>query len=72
VLADHKELPLFGSGGFRFLLNPKFDSAMVAFLDCLQQFKEEVEKGKSGFNLPYRMEKGKIKDSGTGKSYSIT
>lgn len=44
---------------------------MVAFLDCLQQFKEEVEKGKSGFNLPYRMEKGKIKDSGTGKSYSI-
>lgn len=72
VLADHKELPLYGSGGFRFLLNPKFDSAMVAFLDCLQQFKEEVEKGKSGFNLPYRMEKGKIKDSGTGKSYSIT
>lgn len=53
-------------------MNPNFDSAMVAFLDCLQQFKEEVEKGKSGFNLPYRMEKGKIKDSGTGKSYSIT
>ncbi|KAK7585860.1 hypothetical protein V9T40_000039 [Parthenolecanium corni] len=72
VLGDHKELPLHGSGGFRFLLNPKFDSAMVAFLDCLQQFKEEVEKRKSGFNLPYRMEKGKIKDSGTGKSYSIT
>ncbi|XKL59074.1 hypothetical protein PGB90_000090 [Kerria lacca] len=72
VLADHKELPLYGSGGFRFLLNPKFDSAMVAFLDCLQQFKEEVEKRKSRFNLPYRMEKGKIKDSGTGKSYSIT
>lgn len=72
VLADHKELPLHGSGGFRFLLNPKFDSAMVAFLDCLQQFKEEVDKRKSGFNLPYRMEKGKIKDSGTGKCYSIT
>ena len=72
MLAEHKELPLFGSGGFRFLLNPKFDLAMVAFLDCLQQFKEEVDKGKSGFNLPYRMEKGKIKDSGNGKSYSIT
>lgn len=72
VLADNKELPLYGSGGFKFLMNPNFDSAMVAFLDCLQQFKEEVEKGKSGFNLPYRMEKGKIKDSGTGKSYSIT
>jgi beclin 1 len=27
---------------------------MVAFLDCLQQFKEEVQKGDSGFCLPYK------------------
>lgn len=27
---------------------------MVAFLDCVQQFKEEVEKGDTGFCLPYR------------------
>ena len=39
---------------------------MAAFLDCLQQFKEEVEKGDSGFHLPYDMEKGKIKDPSTG------
>ena len=41
-------------------------TGMAAFLDCLQQFKEEVEKGDSGFHLPYGMEKGKIKDPSTG------
>lgn len=66
-----KELPLYGSGGFRFFWDTKFDQAMVAFLDCLQQFKEEVEKGDTGFCLPYKMEKGKIEDSSTGTSYSI-
>ncbi|XP_026478382.1 beclin-1-like protein [Ctenocephalides felis] len=71
VLADHKELPLYGSGGFRFLWDTKFDAAMVAFLDCLQQFKEEVEKGDSAFCLPYRMDRGKIEDSATGNTYSI-
>ncbi|XP_049834061.1 beclin-1-like protein [Schistocerca gregaria] len=71
VLKDNRELPLYGSGGFRFLWDTKFDSAMVAFLDCLQQFKEQVEKGDSGFCLPYRMEKGRIEDSATGNSYNI-
>ncbi|KAJ8873803.1 hypothetical protein PR048_024638 [Dryococelus australis] len=71
VLAEHRALPLYGSGGFRYLWDTKFDSAMVAFLDCLQQFKEEVEKGDSGFSLPYRMERGKIEDVSTGNSYSI-
>ncbi|XP_067685952.1 beclin-1-like [Haliotis asinina] len=66
-----KELPLYGSGGFRFFWDTKFDQAMVAFLDCLQQFKEEVERGDTGFCLPYRMENGKIEDSSTGNSYSI-
>eukprot|EP00795_Rhopilema_esculentum_P013698 gene13698-4608_t len=51
-----KELPLYGSGGFRFFWDTKFDQAMVAFLDCLQQFKEEVERGDSGFYLPYRIQ----------------
>ena len=41
-------------------------TGMAAFLDCLQQFKEEVEKEDSDFNLPYGMEKGKIKDLNTG------
>lgn len=66
-----KELPLYASGGVRFFWNAKFDQAMVAFLDCLQQFKEEVEKGDSQFCLPYRMDKGKIEDSSSGASYSI-
>lgn len=71
-LADNsKELPLYGSGGIRFFWDTKFDQAMVAFLDCLQQFKEEVEKGDTTFCLPYRMEKGRIEDSTTGISYSI-
>ncbi|XP_054258062.1 beclin-1-like protein [Macrosteles quadrilineatus] len=71
VLSDHKELPLYGSGGFRFLWDTKFDAAMVAFLDCLQQFKEEVEKGDSGFCLPYKMDRGKIEDASTGNSFSV-
>ncbi|XP_059475298.1 beclin-1-like protein [Neocloeon triangulifer] len=71
VLADHKELPLYGSGGFRFLWDNKFDAAMVAFLDLMQQFKEEVERGESGFCLPYRVEKGKVEDTTSGNSYSI-
>ncbi|RXM32827.1 Beclin-1 [Acipenser ruthenus] len=48
-----KELPLYCSGGLRFFWDNKFDHAMVAFLDCVQQFKEEVEKGDTGFCLPY-------------------
>ena len=46
-------------------------TGMAAFLDCLQQFKEEVEKGDSGFHLPYDMEKGKIKDPSTGTRRKI-
>ncbi|XP_051968399.1 beclin-1 [Xyrauchen texanus] len=69
-----KEMPLYCSGGLRFFWDNKFDHAMVAFLDCVQQFKEEVEKGDTGFCLPYRMDvdKGKIEDTGgSGGSYSI-
>lgn len=67
-----KDLPLYGSGGFRFFWDTKFDQAMVGFLDCLQQFKEAVEKVDKRFCLPYRMEKGKIHDSsGNGGAFSI-
>ncbi|XP_077405981.1 beclin-1 [Vanacampus margaritifer] len=74
LLDKSKELPLYCSGGLRFFWDNKFDHAMVAFLDCVQQFKDEVEKGDTGFCLPYRMdvEKGKIEDTGgSGGSYSI-
>lgn len=69
VLENGKELPLYGTGGFKFFWDTKFDAAMVAFLDCLAQFKKEVEKGDTDFCLPYRMDKGKIEDSSS--SYSI-
>lgn len=70
-MSDQKELPLFGSGGFRFLWDTKFDSGMVAFLECLQQFKEKVEQDDKDFCLPYKMNKGKIEDSASEVSYSI-
>lgn len=66
-----RELPLYVSGGFMFIWTAKFDQAMIAYLDCLQQFKERVEKDESNFRLPYRMEKGKIIDSINGYSFSI-
>ena len=31
----------------------------------------QVEKGDSGFCLPYEMEKGKIRDPATGSTYSV-
>ena len=42
VISDGKVLPLYGSGGFKMIFDTKFDMAMVAFLDCLQQFAAEV------------------------------
>jgi beclin 1 len=71
VLSENKDLPLYGSGGFKLIWDTKFDAGMAAFLDCLQQFKEEVERGDSGFCLPYEMDKGKIKDPATGNSFSV-
>ncbi|KAJ8972344.1 hypothetical protein NQ317_008754 [Molorchus minor] len=64
VLSDQKELPLYGTGGFRFLWDTKFDNAMVAFLDCLQQFQEKVERLEKG-------NKGKIEDKGSSFSIKI-
>ncbi|KAJ8967403.1 hypothetical protein NQ314_002910 [Rhamnusium bicolor] len=71
VIGEQKELPLYGSGGFRFLWDTKFDSGMVAFLDCLQQFQEKVGKLDKAkiFCFPYRTNKGKIEDKDA--SYSI-
>ncbi|EHH15909.1 hypothetical protein EGK_02076 [Macaca mulatta] len=68
------ELPLFSYGGQDVFLNNKFDRAMVAFLDCMQQFKEEAEKGELGLCLPYRIqvETGLMEDAGgRGECYSI-
>lgn len=37
-----KELPLYGSSGFKLFWESKFDQAMVAFLDCTLAFKASV------------------------------
>ncbi|XP_055905655.1 beclin-1-like protein [Eupeodes corollae] len=71
VLGEGRELPLYGTGGFKFFWDTKFDAAMVAFLECLIQFQQEVEKRDTEFCLPYKMEKGKIIDPSTANSYSI-
>ncbi|GAU88407.1 hypothetical protein RvY_01115 [Ramazzottius varieornatus] len=70
---QNKKLPLYGDGGFKFFWDSKFDNAMVAFLDCLHQFKLQVEKSDSGFCLPYDIEPGpaRIKDVHSGASYCI-
>jgi beclin len=70
---QNKKLPLYGDGGFKFFWDSKFDHAMAAFLDCLHQFKGQVEKSDSGFCLPYDIEPGpaRIKDVHSGASYCI-
>lgn len=58
-------LPLYSSAGLRLFTDSKFDSAMVAFLDCLGQLKQHIEQSsKPHFLLPYVIEKDKIGDSG--------
>ncbi|OQR75683.1 beclin-1-like [Tropilaelaps mercedesae] len=73
VLSDKgvDRLPLYHTGGLRFLYDVKFDQGMVAFLDCLAQFKNEVEKRNSEFTLPYSMAQGTITDNNSEKAYSI-
>lgn len=71
---DCIELPLFSNGKRNVFLHNKFDQAMMAFLDCMQQFKELAEKGGSGLCLPYKIhvKKGLMEDPGSsGGFYSI-
>ncbi|CAG2103548.1 unnamed protein product [Medioppia subpectinata] len=66
-----RELPLYASGGIRYFWNNKFDNAMVAFLDCLTQFKQHIQTQDSEFVLPYKMEKETIEETNIGAKYSI-
>lgn len=43
-------------------LNRRFDHAMVAFLNCLQQLGDYAESQDSNLKLPYRINKDKIGD----------
>nr|XP_010990371.1 beclin-2 [Camelus dromedarius] len=71
---DHTELPLFSNGKQSVFLHNKYDQAMMALLDCLQQFQEAAEKAESGLCLPYKIhvEKGLMEDPGDSDGfYSI-
>ena len=63
------ELPLHGGGGMKFFWDSKFDNAMAAYLDCLQQFKLRIERSNNHFTLPYKIEKEKIGDN--TEAYSV-
>jgi beclin 1 len=62
-------LPLHTSGGYKFMLDSKFDRAMIAFLDCFSQLKNHIESKDGKYKLPYNIEKDKIGDD--KKVYSI-
>ena len=54
-------LPLYSSAGLRLFTDSKFDNAMVAFLDCLNQLKQHIEStSHPHFVLPYAIDKDKI------------
>ena len=67
-----KILPLYSSSTFRLFTDTKFDAAMVAFLDCLNQLKMHIETNSHPhFMLPYKIDRDKIGDSSGKEFYSI-
>lgn len=74
VIGENKELPLYGSGGFKFLWDTKFDAGMSAFLECQAEFQQHVEaQGAQNacFCFPYRINKNFIEDRNSNNSLSI-
>ncbi|KAK9765277.1 Vacuolar protein sorting-associated protein atg6 [Basidiobolus ranarum] len=60
---DRASYELYGSGDLhigRLLQNRRFDNAMVAFLNCLQQLGDFAEQQDTNLKLPYRINKDKI------------
>ncbi|KAF6073102.1 beclin 2 [Phyllostomus discolor] len=72
---DSIELPLFFHQGRGGPSCREFDRAMLAFLDCMQQFKKEAERGEEpGVCMPCRVHarQGLIEEPGaSGECYSI-
>lgn len=64
-------LPLYTSGGYRFMLDSKFDRAMIGYLDCLNQLKGYIEESSGGYKLPYRIDKDRLVDDDQNKAYLI-
>ncbi|UYV60595.1 BECN1 [Cordylochernes scorpioides] len=76
ALENKKEYPLTRGRGHDNHVNfvvylCRFDNAMVAYLDCLEQFKTAVEEKDKNIRLPYKMDKGRIEDPQTRSVHSI-
>ncbi|KAK7112303.1 beclin-1-like [Littorina saxatilis] len=65
---EPKELSLFGSGGFKFFWDTKFDMGMAAFLNCLEQLWEKINDGN---NMPYAICGDRLQDRETSNSFSV-
>ncbi|KAL8585049.1 hypothetical protein ACOMHN_043685 [Nucella lapillus] len=63
-----KELTLYGSGGFKFFWDTKFDQGMAAFLNCLEQLWKKINDGN---NMPYVIYKDRLQDRETHNSFSV-
>merc|ERR1712107_929293 len=59
VLSEDKDLPLYGSGGFRLIWDTKFDAGMAAFLDCSNSSKRRWRRGTVGSVFLMRWRKGR-------------
>lgn len=60
---DEASYELYGYGDShisRLFWNRRFDNALIAFLNCIQQIGEHSESVDSKFKLPYRINKDKI------------
>jgi beclin 1 len=68
-----EELHMYRFKGFKYFFewDGKFDSGMVAFLDCLQQFEDKIKSMDPQFSMPYRINGYKLEDKLSPSSYSI-
>ncbi|KAI1321211.1 autophagy protein 6 [Mortierella claussenii] len=73
VEGDRASYELYGSGEFaigRVFLNRRFDNAMVAFLNCLQQLGDYAEQQGPKLELPYKINKDHIGDASIKLQFS--
>ncbi|KAF9379435.1 autophagy protein 6 [Mortierella sp. AD011] len=63
IEGDRASYELYGSGELRMFLNRRFDNAMVAFLNCLQQLGDYAEQQGPKLELPYKINKDRIGDA---------
>ena len=69
-IATKRDLPLYSTQSIRIFADTKFDNGLVAFLDCVNQFKYSLESRDSHVSLPYKIERDKIGSEESG-FYSI-